>query len=75
MPDVPVERRALTIREFCAAVGIARSGYYHLRSLGLGPRTFKLSNAGWSGGVRIPVDEVDAWIRRRAAASQKRASS
>jgi predicted DNA-binding transcriptional regulator AlpA len=48
----------LTVVDFCAELGIARSTFYDWRAKGAGPRCIKLPN----GELRIRRAEVAAWL-------------
>lgn len=64
-PEVPQPRRAadqtLTVAEFCAELGIARSTFNDWRAKGTGPRCIKIPN----GELRIRRAEVDRWLNAR----------
>jgi predicted DNA-binding transcriptional regulator AlpA len=64
-PDVPQPRRSsdqtLTVAEFCAELGVARSTFNDWRAKGTGPRCIKIPN----GELRIRRTEVDRWLRAR----------
>jgi excisionase family DNA binding protein len=51
-------RNFLTVAEFCAELGIARSTFADWRAKGTGPRCVKLPN----GQVRIRRAEMDRWL-------------
>ena len=59
-----LDRRALTVTEFCAAHGVSRAMFYLLVEQGLAPRSFKV-------GARrlISIEAADDWRRAREAAS------
>ncbi len=48
----------LTVLDFCAEMGIARSTFYDWRAKGAGPRCIKLPN----GELRIRRTEANAWL-------------
>lgn len=64
-PEVPKPRnapdQALTVAEFCAELGIARSTFNDWRAKGTGPRCIKIPN----GELRIRRAEVDRWLNAR----------
>jgi predicted DNA-binding transcriptional regulator AlpA len=49
----------LTVVEFCAELGIARSTFNDWRAKGTGPRCIKFPN----GSVRIRRSELDRWLQ------------
>ncbi|WP_020187722.1 hypothetical protein [Methylopila sp. 73B] len=53
-------RQALTVPQFCTAVGISRCGYYKLKAQGLGPREMRLG-----ASVRISPEALLDWQRER----------
>lgn len=59
------ERNFLTVSEFCAELGIARSTWADWRAKGKGPRCVKLPN----GQIRIRRSEVDRWLSTREEAA------
>jgi predicted DNA-binding transcriptional regulator AlpA len=67
-PQVPHPRResdrTLTVGEFCAELGIARSTFNDWRAKGTGPRCIKIPN----GELRIRRTEVDRWLKAREEA-------
>lgn len=48
----------LTVLDFCAEIGIARSTFYDWRAKGAGPRCIKLPN----GELRIRRSEARRWL-------------
>lgn len=48
----------LTVAEFCAELGIARSTFYDWRAKGRAPRCLKLPN----GDLRIRRTDYDRWL-------------
>jgi predicted DNA-binding transcriptional regulator AlpA len=48
----------LTVLDFCAELGVARSTFYEWRAKGTGPRCIRLPN----GELRIRRTDVDAWL-------------
>lgn len=51
-------RRHLTVAEFCAELGIARSTFYDWRAAKKAPRCIKLPN----GDIRIRRTEYETWL-------------
>lgn len=64
-PNVPSPRRpsdqTLTVAEFCAELGIARSTFNDWRAKGTGPRCIKIPN----GELRIRRTEFERWLSAR----------
>lgn len=64
-PRIPRPRRSsdqtLTVAEFCAELGIARSTFSDWRVKGTGPRCIKLPN----GEIRIRRTEFERWLNAR----------
>jgi len=54
---VSINRRHLTVNEFCDEFGIARSTFYDWRAKGRAPKCLKLPN----GELRIRRTEADRW--------------
>ena len=52
-----INRRHLTVNEFCDEFGIARSTFYDWRAKGRAPKCLKLPN----GELRIRRTEADRW--------------
>jgi hypothetical protein len=62
----PIERAALTIREFCIAHRISEAFYYKIRPLGLGPReTRKLDK------VTVSIEAAAEWRNPAEAETTK----
>ena len=55
----------LTVAEFCAELGIARSTFNDWRAKGTGPRCIKIPN----GALRIRRTELDRWLNAREEAA------
>lgn len=51
-------RTHLTVIDFCAEIGVARSTFYEWRAKGTAPRSIKLPN----GEIRIRRSDADAWL-------------
>lgn len=51
-------RTHLTVIDFCAELGVARSTFYDWRAKGAGPRCIKLPN----GELRIRRTDADEWL-------------
>ena len=51
---------ALSIPEFCRAVGISRRSYYSLQEHDQGPPVVRIG-----GRVVIPIEGAKAWLRSR----------
>lgn len=51
-------RTHLTVIDFCAELGVARSTFYDWRAKGAGPRCIKLPN----GELRIRRADADEWL-------------
>lgn len=51
-------RTHLTVLDFCAELGVARSTFYDWRAKGAGPRCIKLPN----GELRIRRADADEWL-------------
>ncbi|GGU26535.1 helix-turn-helix transcriptional regulator [Nocardioides albus] len=51
-------RTHLTVLDFCAELGVARSTFYDWRAKGAGPRCIKLPN----GELRIRRTDADEWL-------------
>lgn len=51
-------RTHLTVIDFCAEIGVARSTFYEWRAKGAAPRSIKLPN----GEIRIRRADADAWL-------------
>lgn len=64
--DLP--RIALSITEFCDAVGISRPTFYLMERRGEGPPVVRLS----PGKRVVPVDAVRDWLRSRAGKASSR---
>jgi predicted DNA-binding transcriptional regulator AlpA len=64
-PKIPAPRRpsdqTMTVAEFCAELGIARSTFNDWRAKGSGPRCIKLPN----GEIRIRRVEFERWLNAR----------
>jgi hypothetical protein len=72
MSIAPGEKAAFTIDEFCAAHGISRTTFYHLRRSGAGPREMHIPpRPGARVGTKILIsaEAAAAWRREREAAS------
>ncbi|MGH3097764.1 MAG: helix-turn-helix transcriptional regulator [Streptosporangiales bacterium] len=54
----PASRSHLTVVEFCAELGIARSTFYDWRAAKKAPRCIKLPN----GDIRIRRTEYETWL-------------
>jgi hypothetical protein len=52
----PEPRLALTVSEFCRAVGISRRYYYSLRERGLGP-----SEMRFGSHILISIEAIGQW--------------
>lgn len=48
----------LTVRDFCAEIGITRATFYNWRAKGVGPRCIKLPG----GEIRVRRIELDNWL-------------
>jgi excisionase family DNA binding protein len=55
----------MTTKEVCEVLKISRDTLYEWREINAGPPAFKLPN----GQLRFPVDEFEAWLRRRGLAA------
>lgn len=51
-------RTLLTVKGFCAEIGVVRSTFYEWRAKQSGPRCIKLPN----GEIRIRRSEVGRWL-------------
>jgi predicted DNA-binding transcriptional regulator AlpA len=61
--DALAERRALTIKQFCAAYAISRAFFYKLLRAGEGPRIAKIGSK-----TLISDEAATEWLRRREVA-------
>jgi hypothetical protein len=57
---MPIQRRAFSVDEFCAAYRISRRMYFRLRDAGLGPIEMHVGRR-----VLVSVDAALAWAKAR----------
>ena len=55
----PVEKRALSVAEFCRSYGVSKSTFYKIVRDGVGPKLMKLGER-----TLISIEAVDEWRRR-----------
>jgi excisionase family DNA binding protein len=60
---MPIDRMALKPREAAALLGIGRSTLYALLAAGVIP-SIRIGHA-----VRVPVDQLNEWLRRQSETS------
>jgi predicted DNA-binding transcriptional regulator AlpA len=58
----PIERCALTVKEFCTAHGFSVAQFYRLRKVGLTPSVIYIGRS-----PRITVESADAWRAQQMA--------
>jgi predicted DNA-binding transcriptional regulator AlpA len=67
--NMDVEKRALTLNEFCASHSITRATFYRLENAGDGPVVMNV------GGLRlVSVEAAEAWRRQRELTPRKRSA-
>ena len=59
---VAVEKKALSIAEFCHLYGISNTTYHRLKAMGKGPPEILIG-----GAIRILVEDANDWDRERKA--------
>ncbi|TDW65614.1 helix-turn-helix transcriptional regulator [Kribbella pratensis] len=55
----PHRRNNMTVAEFCAELGIARSTFYDWRAAKKAPRCIKLPN----GDIRVRRTDYESWLQ------------
>ncbi|MEV6605677.1 helix-turn-helix domain-containing protein [Kutzneria sp. NPDC051319] len=48
----------MTVRQFCATVGVSRDTFYRWRQLGSAPASYRLPN----GSLRISMSDYRTWL-------------
>jgi len=59
-----VEKRALSVAEFCRSYGVSKSTFYKMVRDGVGPKLMKLGDR-----TLISIEAVDEWRRRLEGAA------
>jgi predicted DNA-binding transcriptional regulator AlpA len=54
----PAPDELMTVRQFCAAIGVSRDTFYRWRLLGNAPPAYRLPN----GSLRITIADYMTWL-------------
>ena len=66
-----MEKQLVRLRQVCQTIGLSRSEIYRLISLGRFPKPYKIGDRA----VAWDWDQVQAWVRERIAARDKKSAA